>query len=191
MQDQIADTFNEFVEVTRVGVNFEIENETESYVAVPTEFKLFLGEGEAAEDWDDSVTIPFEDDRVENGQFIVEPGENIALSIENVDHLVTALNDLTSIGVGYQSPYRMADTGHGADIPGAIQEFGLCILEVLATNSFSSCPEPSELLGWHLTLKKFELVIEAEADLEIPEIPECSEFAETVGLDLLEDACPS
>jgi hypothetical protein len=189
IDNKITDAITDLVKVTRVGVNFEIGNETDDFVSVPTEFKLYLGEASLAETWSESATIPFADDRVDNGQFVLEPGDTIDLSIENVPHLVDALNNLSAIGLGYKSLYRAADTSNGADSIGMLKEFGLCLLGAYA-GSFSQCPSPSELLGWKTSIKKFELVIEAEADFDIPDLEDCSEFADQFGLDLLADACP-
>jgi len=190
IENQVSETFNDYVTVTQVGVNFEVGNDTDSYVSVPGEFKLYLGDGEQAEDWDEDVTIPFADDRVEDGQFIIKPGETLDLSIENVPHLVESLNNLSSIGIGYKSLYRTADTQNGADLVELWKEFGVCLVEGLTIGSTNHCPKAEDLLGWHLTVKKFELVISAEAELDIPEIPDCHEFASEYGLDLLEEACP-
>jgi len=187
----ITDVIRAGVEVTAVGVNFAFENTTNEWVDVPVEFQLFLGDGELAEAWDESVMIPFADPRVdEDGNFIVEPGETIDLSIENVPHLVEALNESDSIGIGYKALYRMADVENGADPIEAIEEFGVCLLSGLIAGSTKGCPDVEELLQWHLTLTKFELVITAKAELEIPEIPGCDEFAENYNLDLLAEACP-
>lgn len=193
----ITDVVRDYVNVTRVGVAFEFANDTDVWVDVPVEFQLFLGDGVQAEAFSPSVMIPFADPRVdEDGNFIVEPGETIALEIENVPHLVTALNESMSIGIGYKALYRMADINNGADPWGAITEFGLCLLSGLVANSTAGCPGVDELINWHLTLKKFDLTIEAESELEIPEIPGCEEFAENLeeefdlDLDLLKDACP-
>lgn len=191
IDNQITETIRDYVTVTRVGVNFSFANDTDKWVDVPVEFQLFLGDGALAEDWDAAVMIPFVDPRVDaDGNFIVAPGETIDLSIENVPHLVDALNESASIGIGYKAIYRMADVNNDADPIEAMQEFGLCLVEGLIAGTTKNCPDVEELLGWHLTMKQFELVIEAEADLEIPEIPGCDEFAEEYDLDLLADACP-
>ena len=190
IDDQVSETFSSYVEVTQVAVNFEVANDTDSYVSVPGEFKLYLGNGNKAEDWDEDVMIPFADDRVEDGQFVIKPGETLNLSIDNVPHLVESLNQLESFGIGYKSLYRTADTDNDADVVGLWKEFGLCLVEGVISGSTSQCPSAKELLGWHLTAKKFELVIKAESALEIPEIPGCEEFADTFDLDLLKDACP-
>lgn len=187
----ITDVIRAGVKVTEVGVNFEFENTTDTWVDVPVEFQLYLGDGELAEAWDESVMIPFADPRVdEDGKFIVAPGETIDLSVENVPHLVDALNNSDSIGIGYKALYRLADMENGADPIEAIKEFGVCLISGLIAGNTSGCPDVEELLQWHLTLKKFELVITAEANLEIPEIPGCDEFASEYNLDLLQEACP-
>lgn len=190
IEGQVAETFNEYVKVTNVAVNFTIANDTDNYVSVPGEFKLYLGDGQKAEDWDDSVTIPFEDDRVNDGEFIIKPGEELDLTVTNVPHLVNSLNNLDSIGIGYKSLYRSVDTQNGADLVELWTEFGVCLVEGLIAGSTSQCPSAQDLLGWHITVKKFELVISAETDLNIPEIPGCEEFADEFNLDLLKDACP-
>lgn len=188
--NQIAESIRGVVEVTKVGVNFEVSNDTEEMAAVPVEFQIFMGDGELAEAWDESVMIPFSDPRVdEDGKFIVEPGESIELSIDNVPHLVDALNESESFGVGYKSIYRVGDAEHGADLGAVIDVFGLCILSQFIGVIDGDCPSLEELVAWHLTVKKFELVISAEADWEIPSIEECSEFADEFGLDYLAEAC--
>ncbi|MBZ0273853.1 hypothetical protein K8I61_17575 [bacterium] len=191
IDNQITEAIRSVVEVTRVGVNFSFENMTDDYVAVPTEFKLFLGEASAAEAFDDSTTIQFADERVENGQFVVPPGESIELSIANVPHLVDMLNNAKAIGIGYKNLYRPADVDNGADVPGVFQKFGLCLVEGLVANTTKNCPGIDELLGWHLSLKDFELVLDAEADIEIPGVEDCADFADSFGLDRLKEACPS
>ena len=191
IDNQITDTIRDYVEVTEVGVTFGFKNDTDVWVSVPVEFQLFLGDGDKAEAWDESVMIPFEDDRVDSdGNFIVAPGETIELTIDNVPHLVDALNESTSVGIGYKALYRMADFDNGAKLNEIISEFGACLVEGLIAGSTSSCPDVSELLKWHLTITKFDLVIKAESELEIPEIPGCEDFADEFNLDTLKEACP-
>jgi len=190
IDNQITDTIRDYVQVTKVGVNFGFSNDTDEWVSVPVEFKLYLGDGKLAEAWDESVTIPFQDERVHDGQFIVKPGEKIELSIDNVPHLVDALNNSTSIGVGYKALYRMADFDNGASLTEIMDKFGLCLIQGFISNDTSQCPSVNELIGWHLTLTKFELVISAESKLDIPEIPGCKDFANQYNLDLLKNACP-
>lgn len=191
VDEQIADSVRDYVKVTQVGVNFKVSNDTDVWVSVPVEFQLFLGDGEKAEAWDASAMIPFADPRVdEDGQFIVKPGETIDLSIKNVPNLVDAINNSYSIGIGYKALYRMADFDNGANWKEILDKFGLCLIEGLLTGSTSQCPSVEELLQWHLTVKKFELVIKAESDFNIPEIPGCTEFADEFNLDYLKDACP-
>jgi hypothetical protein len=191
VDNMVTETVRDYMEVTQVGVNFSFSNDTDKWVSVPVEFQLYLGDGALAEDWDASVMIPFVDPRVdENGIFVVAPGETIDLSIENVPHLVDALNESASIGIGYKALYRMADFNNGVDEKEVIEEFGLCLVEGLVAGSTSSCPSVSELLGWHLTLSKFELVISAESEITLPDIPGCSEVADFLNLDLLKEACP-
>ncbi|MDP8224779.1 MAG: hypothetical protein P9L99_15580 [Candidatus Lernaella stagnicola] len=187
----ITDIVRDYVVVTEVGVTFGFRNQTDVYVDVPVEFQLFLGDGKLAKAWDGAVMIPFVDERVdEDGKFIVSPGEEIELEIPNVPHLVEALNESMSIGIGYKAKYRMADVGNGADPVEAVTEFGLCIAEGLISGSTENCPDIEELLNWHLALTKFELRVKAESDLDIPEIPGCEEFADEFGLDDLKKACP-
>ena len=191
IDNQVTDTIRDVVDVTKVGLNFSFKNDTDVWVSVPVEFQLFLGDGELAEDWDESVMIPFVDDRVdEDGNFIVKPGETIDLAIGNVPHLVDALNESKTIGIGYKALYRMADFNNGASLDEIIDEFGFCLVEGLIAGSTSNCPSVTELIQWHLTLQKFELVIKAETAFEIPGIEDCSEFADEYELDLLKNACP-
>lgn len=188
--NKIAESIRDVVTVTNVGVRFEVTNNTDAWVAVPIEFQLFLGDGEAAEAWDESVLIPFADPRVdEDGKFIIEPGESLDLEIDSVPHLVTALNESDSIGIGYKAIYRVADADNGADIPGVINKFGLCIAGKVVGLDIGDCPGIDELIDWHLTVNKFELSISAEADFEIPDLEDCSEFADEFGLDNLKEAC--
>jgi hypothetical protein len=200
VDNQITQTIRDYVKVKRVGVNFEVANDTDKYISAPVEYQLFLGDGALAEKWDPSAMIPFADPRVdEDGKFVVEPGETISLKIDNVPELVDALNNATTIGVGYKSIYRMADLDNGADVPAFIDKFLLCIISKLpGISDFldllgigdGSCPSAEDLIGWHLTVKKFELVIKAESNLDIPPIPGCKEFADEQSLDLLAEACP-
>lgn len=191
VDDQIADTFQTFVSVTNVGVNFTFANDTDVWVPSPVEFQLFMGDGDKAEAWDEDVMIPFADPRVdEDGKFIVEPGEEIELSIDNVPHLVEALNNSNKFGIGYKAIYRPGDEANGADIDIFIEKFGFCIASQAFGVDLGECPDISDLIKWHLTLKKFELVISAETDFNIPEIPGCEEFADEYDLPTLKDACP-
>ncbi len=190
VNDQITDTFQEWVEVTRVGVNFSVANDTDAWVAVPIEFKLYLGDGELVDAWDDAATIPFAEADNQDGSFIVKPGEQIDLTIDNVPALVDALNSAATFGIGYKAIYRMADFGNGADLWAFLDKFGLCLLGLFTGYDVGDCPGVEEMLGWHLTIKKFELEIEAKSDLDIPEIPGCEDFAKEYDLDLLGEACP-
>jgi hypothetical protein len=200
IDNQITETIRDYVQVSKVGVNFAVSNDTDAYIALPVEFQLFLGDGALAEDWSPEVLLPFADPRVdEDGRFIVAPGEKIELSIKNVPHLVDALNEAKSIGIGYKSIYRMGDLDNGADLEAFLDKFLLCIIAKLPGIGDwlgalgigeGDCPTAEELIGWHFTVKKFELVIKANTDLDIPEVPGCTQFADEFSLDLLKDACP-
>ncbi|MDP8257481.1 MAG: hypothetical protein P9M14_17180 [Candidatus Alcyoniella australis] len=190
VDNRVTDVLRDYIEVTRVGVNFAFTNQTDVWVSVPVEFKLYLGDGELAEAWDESVSIPFADERVDDGQFIVAPGESIELSIDNVPHLVDALNNSSTIGIGYKGLYRMADFSNGANLKEIVNEFGLCLVQGLIANDTSNCPGIEEMINWHLRLERFDLVIEAQSDFDVPDLPGCDEFADEYGLDLLGDACP-
>jgi len=187
----ITDAIRDNVKVTGVKVNFKFTNKTDVWVDVPVEFQLFLGDGDKAKQWDPSVMIPFVDDRVNpDGTFIVKPGETVEMSTDNIQQLVDALNNSDSIGVGYKAKYRMADVANGARIDKVVSHFGLCVVAlILGIGDTSSCPSIEELLNWHLSFDKFELVINAESDIDIPDIPMCSEFADNFGLDDLKQAC--
>ncbi|MCB1152009.1 MAG: hypothetical protein H6684_00680 [Deltaproteobacteria bacterium] len=201
VNDRISEIIRGVVSVTRVGVNFGFKNNTDTYVATPVQFKLFLGDGEEAEAFDEAVSIPFADPQVdEDGQFVVPPGEEIELSIENVPHLVSAINDSATIGVGYQSIYKVADTEEGADIEALVTEFGCCLAKAATSGivggivdalcSADTCPGADELLNWNLALTKFEIEVEAESDLDVPDLEDCADFASSLGLDEVADACP-
>jgi hypothetical protein len=187
--DQVAETFQTYVQVTRVGVN--IANDTNEWVSVPVEFKLYLGDGDLVDAWSEDAVIPFADPQVNDGQFIVKPGESIDLSIDNVQQLVDTLNNSKKFGIGYKALYRMADFENGADVVAFLEKFGVCLVEGLIADDTSQCPSVEQMIGWHLTVKKFELVIEAQSDLHIPEIPGCTQFAQEYKLDLLKQACPT
>ena len=194
VENRVTEIIRQNVEVTEVGVNFTISNETDKFIPAPTEFILFLGDGELAEKWDESVSIPFADERVEDGQFVIKPGEEIELSIENVDHLVEMLNEAKTVGIGYKNLYRLADTKNGADLEALVDEFGWCVAYLSGYGEYvgadkSDCPKPEDLVGWHLTVKKLEFIITAESRIELPDIPSCSDFADEAGLDILGEAC--
>ena len=189
VDNKITNTLRDIVNITSVGINLEIANDTNDYVAVPSEFKLYVGDSAAAEDFSDSVSIKFVADDVDNGQFILAPGESRDLSVDNIPHLVDALNNASSIGMGYKSLYRTADTSNGADLPDMWKEFGMCIVNGLISGSTSSCPDAKDLIGWHLTVKKLELVFDGEAVFDPEKLLSCDGFAAQFDLPLLSDAC--
>jgi hypothetical protein len=186
---------SDFVKITNVGMTFAFRNETDAWVDVPVEFQLFAGNGDLAEAWDESVMIPFVDERVdEDGQFIVKPGESIELTVESIPQLADALNaalaDGAPLGIGYKALYRMADVENDADPVEAIKEFGPCLISGLLSGSTSGCPDIEELLGWHLTIEKFEVHLTVDADFDLGDLPSCDEFTSSLGLDDLNEACP-
>ena len=178
--DQVAETFQTYVQVTRVGVNFAIANDTNEWVSVPVEFKLYLGDGDLVDAWSEDAVIPFADPQVNDGQFIVNNGKQ---DPEKLDDYIAR--------DGYKALYRMADFENGADVVAFLEKFGVCLVEGLIADDTSQCPSVEQMIGWHLTVKKFELVIEAQSDLHIPEIPGCTQFAQEYKLDLLKQACPT
>lgn len=191
VKNQVTDLIRQGIEVTKVGVKIEVANDTPIMAACPVEFKIYLGDAAKAEKWDESVSIQFVDDKVTDGVFVVEPGKTVALEIDDVPHIADALNNSAAIGIGYKAIYRMADSAAGADVQKEAEVFGECILALcdVPFTSTGSCPSASQLVGWHLTLKKFALVISAKAKFDVPKIPSCKEFAEAQKLDLLGKEC--
>lgn len=191
VKSQVTDLIRQGIEVTRVGVKIEIANDTPIMAACPVEFKIYLGDAAKAEAWDESVSIQFADEKVKDGVFVVEPGRTVALEINDVPHIADALNNAAAIGVGYKAIYRMADADAGADVQKEAGVFGECVLALCGVPLLStdSCPSASQLIGWHLTLKKFALVISAKAKFDVPKIPTCKEFADAQKLDLLGKEC--
>jgi len=191
IQSQITQTIRNNVKVTNVGVTLELSNDTAGYIAVPVQFELYLGDGNLVKNWDPSVMILFDDTahRQSDNSFIFKPGESVTLTLSSVPQLVEALNNSTSIGLAYKAIYRVADADNGADISGFLDKFLLCIVDEALDLSLGSCPNISQLLGWHFTFKQFYLTIDAESSLSIPPIPGCKAFANSNNLPNLANAC--
>ena len=108
VEGQLTDFLRNAITVSKVGINMQLQNNTQEFVKTPSQYKLFLGDGEKlkGDNFDESTSVPFEESPTsvtgtettttstastttsENkGEFIVKPGDTLDVSLENVPRI--------------------------------------------------------------------------------------------------------
>jgi len=158
VNQQIASIFMNAITIEEATLDLEITNDTDQWWGVPIAFSLYVGNAEdvfAATQGDRSAALVRTDESDEcNCTFVLKAGETKAVTTENLEGLVNALNDLHSLAIDYDADIYATELSTNK------------YLDLLDTNL-------SKISRWKLTIGDFKLNISGRGELSIPdEVPD-------------------
>jgi len=152
---QIASLFKGAVTFEEASLNLGITNKTDDWWGVPVRFSLYVGRAEdvfsKSADARAGALVRTDETDGCDCTFELNPGETKNVQTENLTSLVSALNELNSLAIDYDT-----------DIPAGEADWEGLIQAVMNKS-------PSSIGSWRLSIEEFELNISGEGSINIPD----------------------
>lgn len=166
LNQQIAGFVTSAIVFDKVGVEITLYNNTSTVFGIPLNFTLYMGNYKDVADKTGKILLP-EDHEDYNAEYTVKilPGEEKTISVDNISHLVGALNELKSLSIDYDADIDVSDFAlNASDVSSWYNSGG---------DDSNGDGIVDSLAGWSLQVKEFKLVVKGNGGLDLPiEVPD-------------------